>query len=201
MDDSTRLRQGLCRLLTQAEIDFEMWQAMRDEKGNKKFQGKLNRYSRFYIAAENALFNSLIIILYKTVENRRDTININSYKKSLSGNISEDTQLALSETEKRIKPLVTKICILRNNIVGHQSVSLDAGDVYDKADLWVSEISQLISDLQELVYILAKDVQDTHVTFNLKGTQSFKNLVDDLTCEQTNVGVTNSRPLFVPHNV
>ncbi|WP_052017987.1 AbiU2 domain-containing protein [Paraglaciecola chathamensis] len=182
MDDSTRLRQGLCRLLTQAEIDFEMWQAMRDEKRNKKFQGKLKRYSRFYIAAENALFNSLIIILYKTVENRKDTININSYKKSLTGNISEDTQFALSETEKRIKPLVTKICILRNNTVGHQSVSLAAGDVYDKADLWVSEISQLINDLQELVYILAKDVQDTHVTFNLKGTQSFKNLVDDLTC-------------------
>ncbi|GAC09348.1 hypothetical protein GCHA_1389 [Paraglaciecola chathamensis S18K6] len=61
-------------------------------------------------------------------------------------------------------------------------MSLAAGDVYDKADLWVSEISQLINDLQELVYILAKDVQDTHVTFNLKGTQSFKNLVDDLTC-------------------
>jgi len=182
MDDSTKLRQGLHRLLTQAEIDFEMWQAMRDERRNKTFQDKLKRYSRFYIAAENALFNSLIIILYKTVENRKDTININSYKKSLIGEISEDTQDSLSKIEKRIKPLVTKICILRNNTVGHQSMSLEAGDVYDKVDLWVSEIRQLLSDLQELVYILAKDAQDTHVTFNLRGTQSFKNLVNDLTC-------------------
>ncbi len=155
---------------------------MRDERRDKNFQGKLKRYSRFYIAAENALFNSLIIILYKTVENRKDTININSYKKSLMDDISEDTQVALSKIEKRIKPLVTKICILRNSTVGHQSMNLDAGDVYDKADLWVSEIRQLLSDLQELLYVLAKDVQDTHVTFNLKGTQSFKNLVDDLTC-------------------
>jgi hypothetical protein len=182
MDDSTRLRHGLHCLLTQAEIDFEMWQAMRDVKRDKNFQGKLKRYSRFYIAAENALFNSLIIILYKAVENRKDTININSYKKSMLGKISPDTQLALSKIEKRIKPLVTKICILRNNTVGHQSMSLDAGDVYDKVDLWVSEISQLISDLQELVYLLTKEVEDTHVTFNLKGTQSFKNLVNDLTC-------------------
>jgi hypothetical protein len=183
MDDSTKLRQGLHTMLTQAEIDFEMWQAMHKERRNKDLQQKIKiRYSRFYVAAETALFNSLIIILYKTVENRKDTININSYKKSLTDLIPKNTEFELDELEKVIEPLKTKISILRNNTVGHQSMKLSSGDAFDKVNLWATESFQLIEYLKKYVFILARDVQDTHIIFNMKGTKHFDNLVTDLTC-------------------
>jgi hypothetical protein len=61
-------------MLTQAEIDLEMWQAMRKARSGPEVAVMLNRrYGRFYIAAENALFNPPVSILYKAFETRKDT--------------------------------------------------------------------------------------------------------------------------------
>lgn len=92
------LRKSLHTMLTQAEIDFDMWIAMRKARQNDDVVLMLNRrYGRFYMAAENALFNSLITILYAVFERRCDSVNFWKLKEIFPENADPTS---LKELEK-----------------------------------------------------------------------------------------------------
>ncbi len=106
------IRQSLHTMLTQAEIDFDMWVAMRRARADPEIVVMLNRrYGRFYISAENAFFNSLITILYAAFEKRSDTVNFWNLRKTLP---AEGDHIFLKEIDDRlvvIKEIWKKICI------------------------------------------------------------------------------------------
>jgi hypothetical protein len=176
-----KFRQSLHTMLTQAEIDLEMWQAMRKARSNHEVVVMLNRrYGRFYIAAENALFNSLISILYKAFETRRDTINFWQLRKTLRASMAPDIEAELDGMFVKIKTTWVKVGIVRNNIVGHQSSENSVEEFHRLAGITILELEELVKDMQHLLYFIAKHFHDTHIVFNLKGTQSFDNLLSDL---------------------
>jgi len=181
MDSGEKIRKSLHTMLTQAEIDLEMWQAMRKARSEREVVIMLNRrYGRFYMAAENALFNSLISILYKAFETRKDTINFGQLCKTLPSEMSPNVKAELDQLSSKIKPTWIKIAYVRNNIVGHQSLEQSAEDVHRLAGITLVELEELVKDAQHFLYLVAKHFHDTHVIFNLKGTQSFDNLLNDL---------------------
>jgi len=176
-----KLRQSLHTMLTQAEIDLEMWQAMRKARSDHEVVVMLNRrYGRFYIAAENALFNSLISILYKAFETRKDTINFWQLRKTLPASMAPEIEAELDWLFIKIKSTWVKVGIVRNNIVGHQSSENSAEEFHRLAGITILELEELVKDMQHLLYLIAKHFHGTHVVFNLKGTQSFDNLLSDL---------------------
>jgi hypothetical protein len=181
METGEKIRQSLHTMLTQAEIDLEMWQAMRKARSDQEVVIMLNRrYGRFYIAAENALFNSLISILYKAFETRKDTVNFGQLLKSLPSNMTPEIKAELDEISGKIKTTWVKIGLVRNKVVGHQSLEQSAEEVHRLAGITILELEEFVKDAQRLLYLIAKHFHDTHVMFNLKGTQSFDNLLNDL---------------------
>jgi len=181
MEAGEKLRQSLHTMLTQAEIDLEMWQAMRKARSDHEVVVMLNRrYGRFYIAAENALFNSLISILYKAFETRKDTVNFWELRRTLPISMAPEVKAELDALFAKIKATWVKVGIVRNNIVGHQSSEKSAEEFHAIAGITISELEGLVKDMQHLLYLIAKHFHDTHVVFNLKGTQSFDNLLGDL---------------------
>lgn len=181
VESGEKLRQSLHTMLTQAEIDLEMWQAMRNARFDHDFAVMLNRrYGRFYIAAENALFNSLISILYKAFETRTDTVNFWQLRKTLPISMAPEIKSELASLFAKIKATWIKVGIVRNNIVGHQSSENSAEEFHRLAGITILELEELVNDMQQLLYLIATHCHDTHIVFNLKGTQSFDNLVSDL---------------------
>lgn len=181
MEPGEKIRKSLHTMLTQAEIDLEMWQAMRKARSDREVVIMLNRrYGRFYIAAENALFNSLISILYKAFEKRKDTVNFGQLLKTLPSEIPPELKTELDELSGKIKTTWIKIGLVRNKIVGHQSLEQSAEEVHRLAGITILELEDFVKDAQRLLYLVAKHFHDTHVVFNLKGTQSFDNLLNDL---------------------
>jgi hypothetical protein len=138
------------------------------------------RYGRFYAAAENALFNSMISILYKVFETRDDTVNFWQLRKTVPSELTPEVQSELGELYARIKSTWIKVSIIRNNVVGHQSIEVTAEKAHEIAGVTFAEIRGMIGDCQHLLYLIAKYFQDTHVIFNLTGTQTFDRLLADL---------------------
>lgn len=175
------IRQSLFTMLTQADIDFDMWVAMRRARAAREVVVMLNRrYGRFYISAENAFFNSLITILYAVFEKRRDTVNFWSLRNTLPE--SEDP-VALAEIDMRlasIKAAWTKIGILRNEVVGHQSLKRSSQESHEIAGVTINDIRAMIDACQELLRIIASRFHDTGVNFDLRGAATFENLMTDL---------------------
>lgn len=168
-------------MLTQAEIDYEMWIAMRNARAVSEVRVMINRrYSRFYLAAETALFNSLISILYAVFEKRTDTVNFWTLRKSLPENIDSDSEIYIAEKFASIKPIWKRICIIRNEVVGHQSMKRTANESHELAGVKIGELKEMITLCQQLLFYIASTFQDAHVVFNLKGSDTFTNLIDDL---------------------
>ncbi len=175
------LRRALHDMLTQADIDLEMWHAMRLAREDDDVITMLNRrYGRFYAAAENALLNSLITILFKAYEDRKDTINLRNLRRALPKERSPAVEAELVAVFERISSRWKAIQILRNNVVGHQSIAEDRSEWFRLADVRFSDLRSMVDDMQHAVYLVGKHFHDTHVIFNLKGTATFDHLISDL---------------------
>lgn len=181
MNDAEKIRTGLYRMLTQAQIDLEMWLAMSDARRNDDVIRMLNRrYGRFYVAAENALLNSMITILYAVFERRRDTVNFWRLKESVVNLATPSQDRDLDASYESIKKIWKKVSVIRNEVVGHQSLERNATESHEIAGLTVEHARNMIVSCQELLCRIAADFQDTHVVFNIKGTESFDRLISDL---------------------
>jgi len=168
-------------MLTQAEIDFDMWIAMRKARSELEVLAMINRrYDRFYVSAETALFNSLISILYAVFEKRKNTVNFWNLRKTIPAGLSLDEQKYIEETFATIHPIWKRICIIRNEVVGHQSMKRTNEMSHEVAGLRIGELKEMITLCQNLLVYIASKFQDAHVVFNLRGAKTFENLIQDL---------------------
>lgn len=175
------IRQSLHTMLTQAEIDFDMWVAMRKARADPEVVVMLNqRYGRFYISAENAFFNSLITILYASFEKRKDTVNFWNLRKTLPVDGDQPTLEEIDQKLEQIKEKWRKISIIRNEVVGHQTLKRTANESHEMAGMTLDDIHKMIKSCQELLFLIALKFQDTHVEFNLRGAAAFEKLISDL---------------------
>lgn len=180
------IRQALHTTLTQAEIDLDMWLAMRNARTDSDIVLMLNRrYGRFYISAENAFFNSLVTILYAVFENRKDTVNFWNLRKTLPHNADPKVINEINERFLSIKLIWKRIAIIRNEVVGHQTLSRDREESNDAAGIRLKDLQSMVTLCQELLIIIAHKFHDTSIIFNLKGAESFEKLVTDLRASPT----------------
>jgi hypothetical protein len=180
------IRQSLHTTLTQAEIDYDMWLAMRNARNDPDIVLMLNRrYGRFYMSAENAFFNSLVTILYAVFESRKDTVSFWSLRKTLPSNADPLILKDIDERFLSIKLIWRRISIIRNEVVGHQTLSRDREESNDAAGLRLKDLQSMVLLCQELLILIAHQFHGTDVKFNLKGTESFEKLVTDLRASPT----------------
>lgn len=180
------IRQSLYTTLTQAEIDYEMWLAMRNARVDPDIVLMLNRrYGRFYISAENAFFNSLVTILYAVFEKRKDTVNFWNLRKTLPTNANPVVLKEIDERLSSIQLIWKRVSIIRNEVVGHQTLSRDREESNDAAGLRLKDLKSMVLLCQELLIMIAQKFHDTSIEFNLKGAESFEKLLTDLRTSPT----------------
>ena len=184
--DAGRIREVLLTMLTQAAIDFDMWMSMRNARANEEVRVLINKhYAQFYGSAENAFFNSLVTILYAVFESRKNTANFWNLRRT----ISEDADpVVLTEIEKQytdIKIIWKRIGIIRNEVVGHQTLERTRAESHEVASLTISDLKEMIKKCQELLFDIARKFHDVHVVFNLRGAETFERLIEDLRFQET----------------
>jgi hypothetical protein len=180
------IRQSLHTMLTQAEIDYEMWLAMRNARSDPDLILMLNRrYGRFYISAQNAFFNSLVTILYAVFEKRKDSVNFWNLRKTLPSGADPVVLKEIDEELSNIQLIWRRISIIRNEVVGHQTLSRSRGESNDAAGLRLKDLQSMLRMCQELLIMIAQKFHDTSIIFNLKGVESFEKLLMDLRASPT----------------
>lgn len=92
-------------------------------------------------------------------------------------------RVVLEEIDHRlvlIKEAWKKICIIRNEVVGHQTLKRTETESHEIAGMTFDDINGMIRSCQELLVFIANKFHDTHVSFNIRGAESFENLISDL---------------------
>ena len=178
---SEKILHSMHTMLTQAEIDFDMWTAMRKARADREFIIMLNRrYGRFYAAAENAFFNSIITILYSALEKRYDTVNLWQLRRNLPADSDPNALLEVDKMLSELKEIWIRVGIIRNEVVGHQSLKRSSIESHKLANIRSDEIKKMVLSCQELLAFISIKFHDTQMIFNLKGAESFERLVADL---------------------
>ena len=196
-NSSECIRKSFHTMLTQAEIDLEMWLAMREARRSDDIVLMLNRgYGRFYMAAENALFNSLITILYAVFERRSGTANFWKLKETLREDADPSVLRDLETDYTAIKQKWKRIEGIRNEVVSHQTLKRTVAESHKIAGMTLDDIEGMVRSCQELLFRIASVFYDTHVVFNLKGADSFNKLIPDL----RSIKSTIPNPLRVSNN-
>ncbi len=195
-----KIRRALHEMLTHAEIDFDMLIAMRKARLEPELHELLTlRYGRFYQMTEHAFFNSVITILYKVFENRADTTNFWTLKKTLSNEGDQQISTKIERKYSEIKKIWIKVSKLRNEVVGHQSLEHSRKESYEIANITISNIKDMIMLCQELLSYIASYFDDIHVVFNLKGAESFELLISDLKLNPP-ISLSNYKKAFNKEN-
>jgi len=179
--DADRIRGTLHTMLTQAEIDFDMWMSMRRARRDEEVRILINRrYGRFYASAENAFFNSLVTILYAVFERRDDTVNFSSLRRTIPKDADPKVLDEIGRQYDEIKKIWIRIGIIRNEVVGHQTLERLREESHEVAGLTIQDLKSMISLCQDLLFQIASKFHDAHVVFNLKGAETFEKLIEDL---------------------
>ncbi|MES2415204.1 MAG: hypothetical protein V4614_15470 [Pseudomonadota bacterium] len=182
MTTGEKIASDLFMMLTHAQVDMEMWIAMRYRRQGDEAVAMLNRrYARFYSVAETALFNSVIVLLYSVFEKRTDTVNFHSLLATFEATSDPAFLNKLDKSFKEMKKTWIRISLLRNNVVGHQSLELSDKQKELAAGMSIGDMRTMLEACKELLFEIGTKVQDRHFNFNITGTKAFDNLMDDLT--------------------
>ena len=166
--------------LTQAETNLDLWEALREGRTSAETVKVMQPYGAFFISAENALFDSSVIILYRLLETRPDTVSFSSLLLAMKGALPEAELERFTTRVKELKPVWIKINVLRNRAVGHHTLDSTLDAVFEQAALTLSEIREFIAGAQRLLADLTLRAFDNAVVFNARSKPHVVRLLDHL---------------------
>jgi len=80
-----------------------------------------------------------------------------------------------------MKPLWTKVAVLRNSIFGHRSSTLDYEGIWKKAGVTPNQFKELIDESKKILNEITVLYNKSGHAFNLSVTQNFVGLLEELT--------------------
>jgi hypothetical protein len=94
------------------------------------------RYPEFVGASETAHIGQAVVLLYSLLESRADTANFKQLVELLKEEgLVTDKISGLKSNLKQAKLLWVKVCILRNEVIGHRSQKRTREESFSKANL------------------------------------------------------------------
>lgn len=148
--------EAVCNSLYAAKRYNELWWVLRGENTRPKYVNIMNRYNFLFRSLIGATFDAAIVALYTILEKRKDSYHIHRLFDLLKEQ-GIDTDLWKNKLEK-CKKSVKGIIILRNNYVGHKSLSYKEAfkEAGIKPDEWNNLIKDLVNITSEVHYFLYK---------------------------------------------
>jgi hypothetical protein len=130
-----------------ADLHYQIYWIYKNRDDRAKYADTLNQYLGFFASSIQAHFIAVVVILYATYEDRRDTINlVRLYK-----NAPAELKRTISTDFTRARDIWKKIAVLRNNQFGHVTERLERDAVFETADVTYNETKELIDLSKKLV--------------------------------------------------
>jgi len=170
----------LYRILTEAQTSFDLWEGLREARSDQATVDAMQRYSVFFTGTESALLDSFIVLLYSLFETRRDTINFHTLIRTLDLTLSATQKADLADRVKALKATWLKLGILRNEVVGHQSLNQLPAQSFAKAAISPQEIQDYLIKSQALLGHISSTLFNTCLSFNVKGKPYLERLLTDM---------------------
>jgi len=133
------------QLVVRARIFYDIWRYFEGEETRVIIIDTMREYNEFFRFAPHAHFLAFIIQAASLLETRDDTVNLHGLARELmeSGTISTQDTSEVSALLSRVKPLASKIAILRNNVFGHRNSNLSYSQTFEKAAVTPNELCDL----------------------------------------------------------
>ncbi|QSX75603.1 hypothetical protein HIV01_003465 [Lysobacter arenosi] len=166
--------------INQAQVHHDLFIGLRNSVTEDELRIKFNRNIRFFAGIEAALFNSVVVLLYSLYETRSDTINFPQFIARLQDQILADEYATYADRIRQIKPTSVRAGILRNEIVGHQTLNRTRTSVEERAGVMLSDIEGLLDHARRLLFDISSRHFDVHLDYMTDSEMAVEQLMSML---------------------
>lgn len=170
------LRQNLIR----AQISFDLWQGIRETRASTSGVKLMQRYPGVFPGLESALFDSFIVSLYALNEKGRGRISVSRLAGALESKLKSTEHKEFQRQVNELEATWKKIKILRNNVVGHQTLEGKAEEFFAVANISENEISEFMIKSRCLLRSISSALFSKSLAFNTRTKRNLTMLVNDL---------------------
>lgn len=165
-----------------AGMNYEIWWIYKEKESRKRYVDTLNIYHHFFVMSLHAHFVAMLFSIYRLYETRKDTINLPQLMKLIKdeGSIPQQDLNLIEKDINNIKHLWKKASILRNNLFGHRSKSLDSPSVWKQAQVTPRQFKQIIDESKSILNRITYLRNRSSHAFNLSSTEDTIKLLEDL---------------------
>ena len=137
-------------------------------------------YPGVFPGLESALFDSFIVSLYALNEKRSGRVSVSRLVGSLKSKLESTEHGKFQSQVDELEVTWKKIKILRNNVVGHQTLEGKAEEVFADADISENEISEFMIKSRCLRGSISSALFSKSLAFNIRTKRYLTMLVNDL---------------------
>lgn len=175
----------LRQFISVSKLAYDAWWTLAGE-GSDNYNGIRLKFPTHFQLSRHAYLNLLIVTLYMTMENKRETINFVQLLKEVKTN-SKFTQEHIKHIEEMLteaKIIWSKISILRSNQFAHCNYDLSQNGVFEKANIKPNEFKLFINQLEKMLNYITRIYNKSSHAFNSDHTFSTRQFMDYLLAQE-----------------
>jgi hypothetical protein len=162
---ANEIRQALFMRINQAQVHHDLLVALRDATETQDGLEKFNRNLRFFAGVDSALYNSTVVLLNALYETRTDTVNFRQLLRLAEGLMPANALAEYRVRLEQVKPTWLRVCTIRNEMVGHQTLGRNRASAELTANLKFSDVDALLAHSKQLLFDISTRHFDTHLDF------------------------------------
>lgn len=163
---SSQLREDfdlVGHIAVRARVFLDIWWIYDGKPSREKHLETMNRFSEFYRFEPHAHFVAMVMYLSQLFESRDKTLNLpslleNARSIGILKSAGDQGFLILDS----VKPLISKVTILRSNLFAHRNAKLSYEEVFDKAKVTPDQLRELSKAALRIANLLgnAADIKE-----------------------------------------
>jgi hypothetical protein len=151
---------GAVQLVLRARIFFDIWFYFEAKETRSSILNTMQEYSEFFRFMPHAHQVAFIVTIATLFDKSRNTISLPHLVREMtrSKQLSEQTQAEVNELLDKLKPLESKIIILRHKAFAHRSAHASYDDVFREAKVTAKQMRDLTEMALQIANKLAESV-------------------------------------------
>jgi hypothetical protein len=147
------------QLVLRARIFFDIWFYFENKETRSAILNTMQEYSEFFRFMPNAHQVAFIVTIATLFDKSRNTISLHHLQREMtrSKQLSPQTQAEINELFDKLRPLESKIIILRHKAFAHRSAHTSYDDVFREAKVTAKQMR----DLTELTLQIANKLAES----------------------------------------
>jgi hypothetical protein len=142
------IKDRVCRavqLVLRARIFFDIWFYFEAKETRSPILDTMQEYSEFFRFMPHAHQVAFIITIAVLFDKTRNTISLHHLVREMSRNkqLSQQAQAEVNELLNKVKPLETKIIVLRHKAFAHRNAHTSYDDVFKEAKVSAKQMREL----------------------------------------------------------